>query len=616
MILKALYDFYERKLAIDKIEPIGFAKKEIDYFVIIDQDGNYVDFEKLQIPKGKKFSGTPFTVPSIGKQVQKHDNSGEDANLLWDKSEFVLGVGNNGRKKLSSFIKTISQFYPDPPEDIKALQNFYDKELLKIKPFETITDNSEIGEIIKTGSPILSFKIKGNATPICSQQHVKQAVENKAETDLKYGTCLITGQVNVPIEKNHIVVKRIIGSQTSGANLVSFNKPSSLSYHKDQSYNAPTSKYAAEAYTKSLQQLVDSEHNKKRVADTTILFWSEKKSEEIAPEEEAFAWLIAAQKIDDDNPDRGVDKIEKFIDSIFTGNYQQAKTNHFFVLGLSPNAARISVRFWKTPSVENFGLNIKKHFEDFKIIHGPQEQKYLSLYEILSSVSIVTNKRDKPNVIFFRGKAYDVIPNLSGQLVEAIIDGSQYPLNLVQQCIIRMRAEASKKDKNGKTIPNVNYARAAILKAYLNRFNRIHKQNQKEITMSLDKTNTNVGYLLGRLFSVIERAQFVSNNYKEPNAGIRDRFFGSFSSSPISVLPIIEKLYGHHLKKIKNSQKFFETKILDENKKEIIDKLKPSEIPAHLTLQQQALFTIGYYHQKQELESFKSNKKENSSTNN
>jgi CRISPR-associated protein Csd1 len=121
---------------------------------------------------------------------------------------------------------------------------------------------------------------------------------------------------------------------------------------------------------------------------------------------------------------------------------------------------------------------------------------------------------------------------------------------------------------------------------------------------------------LGRLFAIIERAQFVSNGYKEPNAGVRDRFWGSFSSSPISVLPIIEKLYGHHLKKIKNIRKYYEANLLEENKKEIVDKLEPLNIPAHLTLDQQALFSIGYYHQKLDLEQFRSSKKDIQSNNN
>ncbi len=608
MILKALYDYYERKPEIHA--PIGYEKEELDFIIIIDKEGNFVDLQN----KRENKRGKAYFVP---KAVVR--TASVKPNLLWDKFEYVTGFSKDEKKSVQAkkynraFIEKLKSLPAELKEDegVKTVLLFYEKnqteELIKHQNWE---------ECHKV-SGWMSFQLDGKNDLIANREAVKgyqekEFISGKYEEDdvkkLKEGVCLITGEKKIIKRLNTEL--RLPGSDKN-VKIVAFQKNSGFdSYGKEQAYNAPISILAENNYSAALKHLIYSKTNKKIVSDTTILFWSEKQNEKINPEE-VMAWVIAAQKVDDDNPDQGVDKIETFINSIFTGQLAAERTNHFYVLGLSPNAARISVRFWKTPSVEDFGKNIKKHFDDFEIVHREYEPKYLSLYEILSSVSIVTNKRDKPNVIFFRGKAYDVIPNLSGQLVEAIIDGSQYPLTLVQQCIIRIRAEVSKKDKNGKSIPNVTYSRAAIIKAYLNRFNKIHKHNFKEITMGLDKTNSSIGYLLGRLFSVIERAQFVSNNYKEPNAGIRDRFFGAFSTSPISVLPIIEKLYSHHLKKIKNSQKFFETKLLEENKKEIFDKLDPLKIPAHLTLQHQALFIIGYYHQKQELESFKSNKKEN-----
>lgn len=618
MILKALYDYYERKKGA--LPQQGFELKEIKFLIVISNEGKFVELQDLR----ENRKGKIFLLPK--SEIRSGKNAWQNASLLWDHYGYVLAhpkdnseeamqMAQNQHKTFVEKIKNLdSELKTD--EGVKAVLLFYDSDQIDI-----VKSHPSWEDCKKIPGCNLTFKLDGSNELIPQREAITnylKSLYNKNFIDDEdsqefISTCLITGEKS-PIARLHTPTP-IIGGK-SNARLVAFQINSGFdSYGKIKSYNAPVSKKAEASYTTALKHLINSKTNKKIVSDTTILFWSEKQDEEINPEE-VFSWVIAAQKVDEDNPDRGVDTIEKFINSIFTGQLSSARSNHFYVLGLSPNAARISVRFWKTPSVENFGKNIKKHFDDFEIIHREYEPKYLSLYEILSSVSIVTNKRDKPNVIFFRGKAYDVIPNLAGQLVEAIIDGSQYPLTLVQQCIIRIRAEASKKDKNGKSIPNVTYPRAAIIKAYLNRFNKIQKHNLKEITMGLDKTITNVGYLLGRLFSVIERAQFVSNNYKEPNAGIRDRFFGSFSSSPISVLPIIEKLYGHHLKKIKNSQKFFETKILEENKKEIFDKLEPLKIPAHLTLQQQALFTIGYYHQKQEMESFKSNKKENQSTNN
>jgi CRISPR-associated protein Csd1 len=235
------------------------------------------------------------------------------------------------------------------------------------------------------------------------------------------------------------------------------------------------------------------------------------------------------------------------------------------------------------------------HFDDFKIVHGPEEREFLSLFQILGSTAL-------------QYKMENVPPNLSGAVVTSILDGSPYPQSLLQQCIRRIRAEVARKGPNGNSIPNVNRARAAILKAYINRFTRIHNPLAKEVTVSLDKTNTNPGYLLGRLFAVLEHAQNVANNYKEPNAGIRDRFYGAFSSSPITVYPLLEKLYGHHLGKIESKGYF------QRLKGEIIDKLDVNNIPAHLSMEEQARFAIGYYHQRQDFYKKKSNGSEQQTT--
>ena len=609
MILQALYEYYQRKLALNQIDPLGFITKEIDFIIIIDSEGNYIDFENHQIQIDKKFRGTHFRVPAIGKQAFKHDNSGNDANLLWDKSEFVFGVGKNGENKLNAFLKTINDYYPSPPENVEAILRFYEKELTKEDPFESILKNKEIGELVKKGSPIFTFRLNGDKTLVVNKSHVEEAIKNKIKDNIKLGTCLITGETNIPIEKTHMVIKGIVGSQTAGANLISFNKPSFLSYHKKQSENAPVSKKAAEAYTKALQNLVDSEHNKIRVSDSTIVFWSEKQTTEINPEE-IFPWIIAMQKDDKGDPAAGVNKIKKLFEAIQTGQLSTERTNHFYVLGLSPNAARISVRFWKAPSLEDFGKNIKQHFEDFDIERRDYESKYLSLYEILSAVSLETNKRDKPNIIFHRGKAYDVLPQLAGQVVEAVLDNYLYPQSLMQQCLIRIRAEASKKDKNGKLIPNVNRARAAILKAYLNRKIRIQKLNQKEITMSLDPNNTNVAYRTGRLFAVLEKIQEESAGSTKLNATIRDRYYGAASSSPITVFPRLLSLKNSHLKKLNDGRKIYFEKLIGEIISEI------SSFPTNLSLNEQANFAIGYYHQRQDFFTKKSDKEENENNSN
>lgn len=612
MILQALYDYYQRKAAdpSSQIAPEGWEWKEIPYVIIINEDGTFTGIEETREGEGRRRRSKKFLVPqSVNRTV------GKKSNLLWDNIEYALGANPRNRddikERFNLFIERIkNETEPENIPSILSLLKFFEN-----NPVEKIENSgyNELWQKMLDENPFIVFKIDGSSNNcICDDLRgkLKQLDQNKGDD-----ICLITGETKTKVARLHSKIKGVRGGQTQGGALISFNLPSFNSYGKKQNYNSPISQSAAFAYTTALNILLGKDSkNKISIADTTIVYWAEKKTDDVNPEE-MFSFLVS-QKPDEDNPDKNVDRIKNLFKAIETGQFANESTNHFYVLGLSPNAARISVRFWKAPSVEDFGKNIKKHFDDFEMVHRDYQSKYLSLYEILSSISLETKKRDKPNVIYFRGKFYDVIPNLAGALIEAIIDGSQYPHTLLQQCIIRIRAEASKKDKNGKIIPNVSYPRAAILKACLNRKFHIQNSINMEIKMSLDKTNNNIGYLLGRLFSIIERAQFVSNGYKEPNAGIRDRFWGSFSSSPISVLPIIEKLYGHHLKKIKNIRKYYEANLLEENKKEIVDKLEPLNIPAHLTLDQQALFSIGYYHQKSELEKFRSSKEVIQSNNN
>ncbi|MFN3694260.1 MAG: type I-C CRISPR-associated protein Cas8c/Csd1, partial [Ignavibacterium sp.] len=394
---------------------------------------------------------------------------------------------------------------------------------------------------------------------------------------------IITGNKD-RIARLHPAIKGVRGANTQGAALVSYNLPPFNSYGKKQNYNSSIGQSTAFSYTTALNLLLNKDsHNKITIADSTIVFWSEKQTTDINPEE-IFPWVIAMQKSENDDPDAGVNKIKKLFEAIQTGQLSLEKTNHFYVLGLAPNAARISIRFWKAPSIEDFGKNIKQHFEDFEIIHGPKEQKYLSLYQILSSTALAYKMDNVP-------------PNLAGAVIESIIDGTLYPQSLLQQCIRRIRAEQ-----------NVNRTRAAILKACLNRKIRIQKLNQKEITMSLDPNNTNVAYRTGRLFATLEKIQEEAN--PGINATIRDRYYGAASSSPITVFPRLLSLKNSHLKKLNEGRKIYFEKLIGE----ILSEVK--SFPTNLSLNEQANFAIGYYHQRQDFFTKKSDSEEKEITTN
>lgn len=575
MILQALYEYYQRKASdpINFIAPEGWEWKEIPYIFIINRDGKFVAIEDTREGEGKNKRAKKFLVPQSVKRTV-----GKAANLLWDNIEYALGANPRNRsdieERFNLFKERINkEINLQDNNNIKALVTF-----LNTNPIKQIEESSykEIWNQILEENPFIVFKIDGEKhNSICDEARNKINFEDNNEPE---GICLITGERG-KIARLHPSIKGVKGGNTQGGSIVSYNLPPFNSYGKKQNYNSSVSKTSAFAYTTALNLLLqrDSE-NKITIADTTIVFWSERIVEEINPEE-IFPWIIAMQKSEKDDPDAGVNKIKKLFEAIYSGKLVTEKNNHFYVLGLAPNAARISVRFWKAPSVEDFGKNIKQHFEDFQIIRGPKDQEYLSLYQILSATALGYKMENVP-------------PNLAGAVIESILDGTPYPQSLLQQCVRRIRAEQ-----------NVNRTRAAIIKAYLNRKIRFKQLNQKEITMSLDANNTNVAYRTGRLFATLEKIQEEAN--PRINATIRDRFYGAASSTPITVFPRLLNLKNSHLKKLNEGRKIYFEKLIGEILSEV------NSFSANLSLNEQANFAIGYYHQRQDFFTKKPEKEEN-----
>ena len=401
------------------------------------------------------------------------------------------------------------------------------------------------------------------------------SVLTKMKRDIGSGhqTCLVAGEPDEPA-RLHTAIKGVYGAQTSGANIVSFNLPAFNSYGKEQSFNAPVGKCAEFAYTTALNRLLAKGSGQRlQVGDASTVFWAERKHEI----ESVFADLFG-------EPPKGeTEQDYKQIVATFrapkTGAPPQLDPKtRFYVLGLAPNAARIAVRFWFAGTVGEVAGNVEQHFDDIEIIRAPKQPKYLSLFRLLVATAA-------------QGKAENIPPNLAGELMKAILAGTPYPKALLGAAIRRCRAEHE-----------INYPRASLIKAVLSREARYYRKTEKEIGMSLDKTNSNVGYRLGRLFATLEKIQEEAN--PGINATIRDRFYGSASATPVAAFPHLMKLKNHHVSKLENQGRVvnFE-RVIGEIMDELVD------FPAHLSQPDQGRFAVGYYHQRQAF--FTSRKKTN-----
>jgi len=560
MILQALNDYYARKASDPEggLAPEGFEPKAIPFVLVLDADGRLVQLADRREGEGKKKVARAVLVPQGVKKT-----SGVAANLLWDSAEYVLGVNTRGKpervaEQQAAFRGKLIEAFGEAPDDIglQAVLAFLDE--YRDEALEKLPSHPAWPEILET-SPALTFQLNTDTDLVCQRPAVVAALM-VADTSTPDGLCLVSGEFDV-IERLHSAIKGVWGAQTSGANIVSFNLGAFNSYGKSQSFNAPVGKRAAFAYTTALNHLLaKGSRQRVQVGDASTVFWAEKTSGEVF--ESAFLDFLAPPR---DDPDAGTQAVTSLYRSVRDGRpLTSDDSQRFHVLGLAPNAARIAVRFWHVATVAELGRAFYRYFDEVDIARPAYETGApLSLFRLLAATSLL-------------GKAENISPNLSGDVMRAILKGERYPETLLQSALRRIRAERE-----------VSYPRAALLKAYL-----IRNLNDKEITVALNEENTDPGYCLGRLFAALERVQERAQG--NLNASIRERYYGAFSATPVTVLPLLMKLKNHHLAKLPNRGEAvnFE-KLLGA----IVDGL--GDIPTRLSLAEQARFAVGYYHQRQ-----------------
>ena len=570
MILKALYDYYHRS---GDLPVLGMELKEIGFIIVIDKYGNFLRFEDRRIDKK---SAQKFLVKkSVGR------SSAPVANYLYDNSQYVFGYSDKGdmenmRKYFEVFKAKVEEIYDVFSDNValKAVYTFYRQdpsimvEIMQNDPLWT-----DIIKNLNKKYSIFSFLIEGDTEIVASKRELINLEYD--DNEILGRPCLVIGKHSKTVEVPTATM--IPGSQAT-AKLVAFQVNSGYdSYGKSKGYNAPISEEAEFAYTTALNHLLRSDsHNKFMIGSRTFLFWASSNSDASKASEDSLFALFG--RTEDDDPNKRIELVRHTFMSIFSGDLPANKDDRFFILGLAPNSARIAVVYWNELPLREFAGLISKHFTDMEIADTDarkEKKPYMSLYSILGSVTL-------------GGKSSDATPNLPDAVVKSVFQGLPYPFSLFQACIRRIRAEQS-----------INITRAAIIKAYLNRLN--DNNNNKKLDIMLDKENQNQGYLCGRLFAVLDKIQEDANGIHS----IRERYMNSASATPAMVFATILNLSTHHLEKLNGGGQIFYERL----KQEIISKLDANGFPAHLDLQDQGRFFVGYYHQRQTLFSSDKNNK-------
>jgi CRISPR-associated protein Csd1 len=580
-ILQGLVRYYERLENTGALAPDGFSTERIAFAIVLTPDGGVVDVDDLRDHSGRKATPRSLVVPKPVKRT-----SGVAANFLWDKTAYTFGVSATSKRvqREHAAFRTLHE---------ELLRETNDKALVALLAFLEAWRPAQYRNLRYADEMLdqnLVFRLDKQRAFIHEQpaahriwrDHLSQAGSNA-------DTCLVTGEQG-PIARLHPAIKSVPGAQTSGARLVSFNLDAFTSYGKIQGDNAPISERAAHAYGTALNTLlalkegVDAKgrprwKNRCKIGDATTVFWAEATGGPEAAEraEAVFSWTIdppaptdeqeaakvrsILQKIESGRPVEDIDEL---------GGKLRPETR-FYVLGLSPNASRLAVRFFLQSTLGEFINRAGQHYRDLSI--EPHSSTVPpALWRLLRETA---PQRDADNVS----------PALAGELARAVFTGNRYPRALLALTLMRIRADAE-----------INDLRAAICKACIVRDKRKGCE-EEDVPVTLDRNELNAGYRLGRLFAVLESAQYAALG--RVNANIRDKYFSSASANPARVFPLLLRGAQDHLGKVRSKGSGGLAHWFDDQIADVMSGLPSARpFPNTLRLEDQGRFAVGYYHQR------------------
>lgn len=579
MILSALTQYYERlnKNSQGAVPSFGFSEEKIGYILVLSEQGELVDLVP-NLSDEKKPKPKLMNVPMPSKK-----SVNISPNFLWGNTQYVLGISEKVIKPPRTVLDYFGSF---KRFHLEKLSTSKDPGLIALSSFlqNWSLDNVDDFNFPKGFSDKnIVFQLDGKREYIHESKAAKDIwAELVSSAEGVKGICLVTG-MSSSISRLHHPIKSPPGWKKSEVSIVSFNIESAKSYMKEQGANSPVSEFANFAYTKVLTYLLREENEQViSLGDTTVVFWALADSEEKAKSAETFFMkgFNPPSPTDESEAKALASEFEKLAKGrpLTEISPDLDPNTQFFILGVAPNAARLSIRFWLQTDLGHIQQRFTEHFQDLAL--NPLPWKTLpSLYRLLLEL-IPTRYESNGNKK--KKDINDAPAHLAGELMRAILTGQRYPRAILAQLLSRFRSDG-----------DINGLRVAMVKSVMQREFRL--LGKEEISMSLDESNTNPAYLLGRLFAVLENIQRIALGDKV-NATITDKYFAAASTVPYSVYPRLLAGSKHHLSRVRKDKPGLAFSI--ERELGVIMSSLPTEFPRHFSIENQGRFSIGYYHQK------------------
>lgn len=590
MLISALCDYYDILAEKGKVLSPGYSKVKIHYLVCLTPDGkigDIIDWQERNMVEGAKGKAKEVTSPRIVTMMKRSEKPGIDGNVIEHRPLYLFGLNmqegaltpddktGKAKKSHEAFTAKNLAFLEgiDSPV-VNAYRNFIEN----WEPAAETENKFLLGLGKGYGTSGFAFCLSGRPDLLLHEDgqanaRWKQELDNADMSGAVVAQCGVTGR-REPIARIHDKIKGVPGGLATGNTLVSFKNPAESSYGHEQSYNSNISETAMKKYTEAFNYLLADRRHRAMLGDMAAIHWA-------ASGDDKYDGLVTMLVFDDTMNDEHTDDfLSGLMKDAGQGNIGADRLRaagnidpnvDFYIVGLKPNAARLSVKFVYRKKMGEILCNIARHQEDLKI---SETSRPLSLWRIGKELVSPKSKNEQAD------------PALLSKILEAVIYGRDYPAALLAGIIRRVKTDSD--DENNRFI-KMNDVRMGVIKGCINRKARLSNQKE-EIKLALDKENTNPAYLCGRLFAVMESIQLKAASYSL-NRTIRDAYFASASSNPAVVFPKLMRLLQYHLSKIGNP------KYANDDIEEIVDGLG-NEFPGSLSLVDQGKFMLGYYQQK------------------
>lgn len=602
----------------------GFGPAKIHYTAVLDRSGAIVAIDPSP-REGKRLVREP-----MAPLAPPNRTSGVSSGAFWDKTSYVFGrraiePTQSPERQARDAARCAQEHEAFKARHETLLAQANDPGCLALLLFLRGWEPAHYDGLDHAADMLdqnIAFRLDGDVGFLHDRPAARAALtrETSERPGGDEGVCLVTGDP-APIARLHPSIKGVPGAQSSGASLVSFNLDAFNSYGRTQGLNAPVSEATAEAYGSALNALLTAEigkddegrprwSNRIGLGEDTVVFWAERPEADrilrglldppAPPEGDGAAKGTNARvrrgvpskpRVTENTETKQVRDILQRIEAgepIEDATWDVRGDTKVYLLCLSPNAARLSVRFWREGSLEELAERFREHWADMRLDPPPPERQrrppiWMMLYELAPL-----------------RKVDDGLRQLAGEWLRSIVSGDDYPASLLAQALMRVRAEHG-----------ASPLRVAIIKAVLSRrarlrWERTPRANRTETEwkdpwMALNREEAHVGYRLGRLFAVLESAQYAGLG-RRVNAGVREKFFGSASATPRHVFPSLLRGFQDHLSAARKRNRGGRANRLDAEMREILGGLpSPGLFPAILEPDHQGAFVVGFYHQDAEL---------------